>query len=190
LQICYNGVDLVPFSHQAMKDSLWRECKVPHFDFTPSKKRNDYFGATAKEKGLKDQKPTAGTVRRLPNIPLCPVPEGCLGLCGSRRDADPRQEYDALDCDGGALRFSITSTCSYQPNQVKPTVALSANGPPKCRVMMMCTVKVPRSHEAFRHFYAAASNLLTTLSMTNMASKGPVSNCARPRRRRVLIVHV
>ena len=95
----------MPFSHQAMKDSLWRECKVPHFDFTASKKRNDYFGASAKEKGLKDQKPTAGTVRRLPNIPLCPVPEGCLGLCGSRRDADPRQKYDALDCDGGALNF-------------------------------------------------------------------------------------
>ena len=138
---------------------------------------------------IKNPRPERYGVSR-PNIPPCPVPEGCLGLCGSRRDADPRQEYDALDCDGGALRFFHHPTRSYQPNQVKPTVALSAKGPPKCRVMMMCTVKVPRSHEAFRHFYAAASNLLTTLSMTNMASKGPVSNRARPRRRRVLIVHV
>ena len=30
-QICYNGVDLVPFSHQAMKDSIWKSCKVPQF---------------------------------------------------------------------------------------------------------------------------------------------------------------
>lgn len=41
--------------------------------------------------------------------------------------------------------------------------------------MLMVTVKVPRSHEAFRYFYAAAQNILLTLSVTNMASKGPVS---------------
>lgn len=45
-----------------MKDSIWKSCKVPQFDFKPSEKRLDYFGATAKNKGLKEQKPTAGTV--------------------------------------------------------------------------------------------------------------------------------
>ena len=159
-----------------MKDSIWKSWKIPSSEFKPSDKRLDYFGATHKDKGLKDQRPTAGTVRPSPWHYHAPKPQSYKGFCGGGDHKDSSQGYDVDHCNGGKsiTLFSRLSRFSTR-YQVKPTVALSANGPPKCRVMLMLTVKVPRLHEAFSHFYAAAHNILLTLSVTNMASKGPVS---------------